>query len=398
MPFPHLMIAASAAAVLAFCAAAGAGEALLKADFETDPCAADWETGAARGAFDGAWAEATDDSAGRFLHAARGHWQTPPIPVTPFAYYRLGYRAKSDADGYLAIECFTADGNMLQADHYDRLPGSRQWVGNTLYFRANAEAATARVRFIARRTPIAVDDVAVAPADAAEVVQWADRLYATVPPLKYTPPPTRCTLLPRTIQRLRTGPKLRMVLLGDSIANDTSHSTLDVLLQRAWPGCRVELVNSVRGGTGCKWYREDDRIKQYVLPYQPDLLVIAGISHGYSVEAIRDVIRQVRHAGCDAEIMVLTGCISNRVQGELHHAGSAPMPLDEICERVATHRARLRRMAGEERVEFLDVREIWDDYIAASPHPHAWFMRDAVHANGRGKQVVGRILLRYFTK
>jgi len=376
--------------------AAGASKAvLLAADFESDPRRAGWLTGADRGEFEGAWKQADADSRGRFVLAEKGHWQTPAIGVTPLAYYRLRFRSQAASEGYWAAEFYNADGNQLQADHYDSLPGSRKWRGGECFFRANVDAAHVRVRFIARRSPVAVDDVRIDPATAAEAAKWADKVYAGIPPIAYTPAAGRWKLLPRTMKRLGTGERIRIVLLGDSIANDTSNSAFDALLARAYPKCRVELVNSVRGGTGCGWYRRDRRIRRYVLPFQPDLLIIAGISNGYDYEAIRDVIRQVRAAsGC--EIMLLTGCVHPRVQGEINFAENARMSREEACEVILKFPERIRAMAAAEKVELLDVRAAWDAYIAASPMPHAWYMRDPVHANVRGKHVLGRILLRYF--
>jgi hypothetical protein len=127
---------------------------------------------------------------------------------------------------------------------------------------------------------VAVDDVELAPADADAVAAWADAVYATLPPLDYAPPPDRHRYLPRTMAALAAGETVRVVVLGDSIANDLSHSLFEVLVARAWPGARLEVVTSVRSGTGCEWYREEDRLRDYVLRHGPDLVLVAGISHG----------------------------------------------------------------------------------------------------------------------
>ena len=49
----------------------------------------------------------------------------------------------------------------------------------------------------------------------------------------------------------------------------------------------------------------------------------------------------------------------------------------------------MQKMTSEEQVEFLDVRSVWDQYLRESFKPGDWFHRDIVHANGRGKQVLG---------
>jgi len=394
MDSTHLVLALAMASVAAAWAAA-APAAVLKADFARDPARAGWAGGAPpTQRFDGEWA-GTDEAGGRYLLVRRGYWQSPAISVTPFEYYRLRFRAKAKTDGYWVAVFFDAEGAESAADCYDSLPGSSDWRRHERCFRANAGSVTARLRFVARRSPVAVDNVRVERIGRAAAAKWADKLRDSLPPVDYRPPAERWKLLPKSIGRLREGKTLRVVLLGDSIANDTSHSAFDVLLERAYPGSRVEVVNSVRGGTGCGYYKGAGRIRQYVLSYRPDLLIIAGISNGYDAEPIRSVIRQVRaESGC--EIMLLTGAVCPRQRCEASFAEHGGLPVDEACRIIEAYAGRLAAMAAEEKVELLDMRTAWDDYVLASPRPQMWFMRDEVHANVRGKCVLGRILLRYF--
>jgi hypothetical protein len=376
--------------------AAGRGGSLLSADFEQDPTGAGWRGGAPRGAeFDGAWSMPAPGSAGRYLTVRTGHWQSPFLAVRPFAYYRLRFRAKARTDGYWAAIFFDAKGKELTADHYDSLPGSRAWQGREGCFRAPVDAARVGVRFVARRTPIAVDDVVVEEIARADAAAWADTIYAGIPPVGYRPPRTRGRLLPKALGRLADGPALRVVLLGDSIANDTSNSTFDVLLERVWPRCRVEVVNAVRGGTGCGYYKQPGRVRQYVLRHRPDLLIIAGISHGYDPDSIRSVVEQVR-AGSDCEILLMTGCVCPEERCQTTFVESCGRPGDEACEILRAYPGRLAAFAAQAGIELLDMRRPWEAYVRGSGRPQPWFMRDPIHANVRGKQVLGRILLRYF--
>jgi len=52
-----------------------------------------------------------------------------------------------------------------------------------------------------------------------------DRIYADMTAVRYVPPSDRWTFLPRTRKRLLEGGALRIVMLGDSIVNDTSRSS-----------------------------------------------------------------------------------------------------------------------------------------------------------------------------
>ena len=87
-----------------------------------------------------------------------------------------------------------------------------------------------------------------------------------------------------------------MVLLGDSIMGNTSASLFELLLMRDYPWCKIVKIASLRSSTGCKYYRQENRVEDYVLRHNPDLLVIGGISNGGDAEAVRSVIQQVRAA------------------------------------------------------------------------------------------------------
>ncbi len=189
------------------------------------------------------------------------------------------------------------------------------------------------------------------------------------------------------------GERLRIVMLGDSICNDTSNSLYETLLAERYPGARIEVVTNVRGGTGCQYYKDENRVQEYVLDDRPDLVIIAGISHGYDVDAIRSVVRQIR-AGSDCEVLVMTGAISRRdvIEPAFLKSRPAGVALDMI-ERFPGELAALCR---EEGVEFFDMRRVWDAYVQESYRPLEHFLRDPIHGNSRGKAVLARILGRYF--
>jgi hypothetical protein len=208
-------------------------------------------------------------------------------------------------------------------------------------------------------------------------------------PVAYKPPADRWAFLPGTREVLKNGGELRIVMLGDSIVNDTARSNWTFHLDEQYPKVKVVKYTVVRGSTGCDWYREPGRVKRYVLDFKPTLVMIGGISHRDNVDAIPDVIRQIR-AGSGADVLVMTGPFG--------HAD----PNDEAQLRAIAHpaetsyAARLARLARDEKVEFVDLQKVWAEYVRASGRPVAAFKRDAVHANREGEQIVGRILMGYF--
>jgi hypothetical protein len=318
----------------------------------------------------------------------------PAVDVEPLEYYRLRFRSEASEEGTWAVAFTDAAGGHLAAGCMDSLYAPTRWDETTVCLRVPAEAARMHLWFHAAGAPVAVDDVQLAGADADEVAAWADAVYAMLPPLAYTPPPDRHRWLPRTMMALAGGETVRVVVLGDSIANDLSDSLFEVLVARAWPGAHLEVVTSVRSGTGCEFYREDERLREYVLRHGPDLVLIAGISHGCDAEAVRDCVRQIR-AAADADVWVTSGAIASLewMRDEMHTRTGLPEAV--VAEVFRGWPERLGAMCAEEKVEYLDLRGVWEAYLAASPRPRAWYQRDEVHANTRGKQVLARILAAY---
>jgi len=190
---------------------------------------------------------------------------------------------------------------------------------------------------------------------------------------------------------------LANIVRSDSnrICNDTSNSLYETLLKRVYPQAQIEVVVSVRGGAGCQYYKDENRVQDYVLRFKPDLVIIAGIRHGYDPEAIRSVIRQIKsHSDC--EFMVLTGAITPDETCREGYFKTSTLTISRALENFEKFTIRMRRMTDEEHVEFFDMRSAWNEYVLRSPQPTGWFQRDPIHGNSRGKQIVGRILLRYF--
>lgn len=220
-------------------------------------------------------------------------------------------------------------------------------------------------------------------------LQRLDALYETMDPLRYTPDAARWALIPRTMQKLREGGTLKMVLLGDSIVNQTSNSGFDLLVQRMYPQVKIERVTSVRGSTGCWWYKEENRVEEYVLKHTPDLLVIGGISQRNDVDSIREVIHQVR-AKQQPEILLMTPAFG---------ADGCDFIKEwtyDIRPGQVDYRGKLQALAAEEKCEFLDLTGPWWRYVQDSGRTYGWFRGDAVHANERGTQILARLLETYF--
>ncbi|NQT87124.1 SGNH/GDSL hydrolase family protein [bacterium] len=383
--------------LLLLLAPVGLAAALVDCDFEQDPTDAAWTLGMHGDRKpEGTWTDATSASGTHALTVSAGWWATPRIAMKPFQYYRVRLASVSDSKAYWWVCFFGKDGKPLASDHYSSLHASDDWRQREYCFRARHNAVAAEVRFQAISTPLFVDDVRVDAVSRADVATWQDRMLEAIPPVDVSRVPRPGPLLKRSMDCLRSGKPLRVVMLGDSIINDTGNSGWEALVERMYPGARIHTVISVRGGTGCTYYRQENRVKAYVLDLRPALLIIGGISNGYDVEAIRDVVRQVR-VESDPDILVLSGAVSNHDDMLRHIARLSKAEQEAALERARNYRPGLARMAAEEKVEYFDIREHWDAYVAAIRKHPEWLRRDRPHCNSRGHQVLARLMAAYFS-
>ncbi len=376
----------------------GASEPLVATSFRQSPGADGWRPMEAAGSAGRViWAPPagrTDDGA---VTIQRGHLLSPAFAQEPFQYYRLAFRARSSDRFYWFGRLYDAEGEQLAADHVSAADPSADWRSHEYAFRGRLNAQTGRISFAPQTQPVELDEVLIEPVEQSWVREWSEAVYATVPPLQYVPPENRHSHLPQLVEKLESGGTLRIVMLGDSIANDTANSAFDVLLEHAHPGATIELINSVKGGTGCTWYQHENRVQDYVIRYDPDLLILAGISHGNDPEAMRSVIRQVREE-IDPEIIVSTGAVTTldtRIERTLQQIRESPEKAEAAERRARSFAERLERMAAEENVAFLDMQAAWDAYMAGHARDARYFQRDYIHANHRGRAVLARMMLRF---
>lgn len=215
-------------------------------------------------------------------------------------------------------------------------------------------------------------------------------LHALMPGGTFDVPAGRWRNLQETKRRLEEGGTLHIVNLGDSIVNDTARSAWLHLLREQYPKCKVRMTTVVRGGTGCRWYRQEGRIDKLVVPLKPDLVLIGGLSQGGDVDSIREVIRQIRER-TPAEIL-----LSTAVFGRMDPHDPATLKV-EPCSGYGEYGEKLRTLAEEEKAGLVDLTRYWAEYIRQSGEGVNHYKRDPVHANEIGEQVLGRILAAFFT-
>ena len=298
---------------------------------------------------------------------------------------------------------------------------------NDLRFRAHAavDAAGAlrpammQIKFVPiGGQPFFVDDVLLERTTPGEVGAWADGFYDSLPAhLSYGPAATRWKRLPLTMERLRGHQKLRVVVLGDGIQQDLANSPIDVFLERQYPGCRVEVVPSIVSGAGVQFFK--DHVAEYCTNLKPDLLIIGGVSNDDEMSSFQQLVDQVRAndllAHRRTEMLLLTnGWSSNAVRDNLFRFTSDMTELDQELKNNAgvpdDYRGHLLKFAAVNEIEFLDMMGIASEFIFgpaalanvgpptnADGVPYSFWMRDWIHPDESGKQIMGRILESYFS-
>ncbi|MBO7721785.1 MAG: hypothetical protein J6T01_05205 [Kiritimatiellae bacterium] len=326
------------------------------------------------------------------------------------AFYLLRFDLKAKAKGYWWVDLFDADGNMLP-DINSAVYPSDDWRHYDEIFVADGRAASVQLAFLSGRGA-EVKDVSLVKLTTDEAAAWCDRFYATLPQLASDIPSDPFALLPRTKAALQDGRPLKVVLLGDSIMNDTYCSGFTSLIKRDYPKSDPEFIISVRGSTGTSWYHTAENFAEYVLKHRPDLVVIGGISNGVWAKPYKEApeddmvetIERCKDAGIEVVVCTPPPSYEFRRSSEQTHWNESSswstwskmekrwcywFPLSQWYHRAATARTGTA---------------LWDlstdpcDTIARSRKPLDWFKRDAAHNDDRGKQLIGRQLARYFAK
>ena len=233
-----------------------------------------------------------------------------------------------------------------------------------------------------------VDGYAADPNAALDPLARIDAIYKGMKPLTWEAPADRWTHLDKTKEKLAKGPEFTMVMLGDSIIGDTSSSQFEYLLGRDYPQTKINKVLSVRGSTGCWWYKDDNRVEEYVLRHNPDLLIIGGISQRGDIEAIRSVIHQCRAKIPGLEVLLLSPTFG--APRDPHNAAKNP--------NAEPYQMALKQLAVDEKCGFFDMTNPSQDYIKNSGYALDSFKRDPVHANDRGKQILGRMMEKFLAQ
>jgi len=308
------------------------------------------------------------------------------LPTTVPTLVKVSYwcRGPRFSNGNLYVGLASAD--WVQHTYFSAYPSHPIWLG---------------IGTGTESEPLFLDDVTVESASPLDFLRHIHGLFNTWgASISLNSSSRTQERLPKTFESLRTGRPLKLVMLGDSIVNDTFSSAWMELLPLHYPQAQITVHPSVRGSTGMDWYAADtdengqpvDRLEEYVITHRPDLVLLGGISHKDNSEAYRTVIRKLRAKSPGLEILVSTG-----MSGSVDPRALQSWQFD-VNPAGTGFRSRLCRLAEEEQVGFLDAQASWEKYIRDITLPYSTFKRDSVHMNQNGGYLAAEIMRNYFAE
>ncbi len=102
---------------------------------------------------------------------------------------------------------------------------------------------------------------------------------------------------------------------------------------------------------------KNNLVQGYVIDFKPDLLIIGGISNNGNVDAIRNVILQVRQK-INPEIIFM-----NEIFGKMGKKGN-----EFLYNKTYTN--NLQQLAQQTRIEFFDIGSHWRKYLISANKPY----------------------------
>jgi len=317
-----------------------------------------------------------------------GRLESPVISgAEEFLYYQLTFTSTVSVDSHWAVFFLDSTGDPVVSDCYSSIYAGEN-VKNRVVVYGRENCRHLKIIFQSK-VNILISDVELKEISSDDAAMWCDEIYAELPPIPSLPASEGTNLTPKTFQAMKTGIPWRVLMLGDSIINDTFNSNFHSLIKRSFSKSNMKFICSVKGATGCWHYQKQEEFDKYIKDLKPDLLIIGGVSHKNDIDAIRKVIIMAKEQiGC--EIILTTGPLGEDLRKYDNKNKLQNLPQQCIDSRESV--LQKQNLADEMNVEFIDLVTQWYNYLGNSQKPWQWFNRDNVHGNDRGKQIVGRLL------
>lgn len=335
-------------------------------------------------------------------------------PEGKTAYYTLSFKAKVK-DGrfnYWWMDFFDKDGNVL-ADVNSKLYQSDDWREYEELFQAESKAVKMLPAFcLSKQGPYVkkcgvgeFKDIVLKRVSDDYAAAWCDRVYRSLPQVDWVAPKDCLWRLTKTWDKLVRHKPLKIIMLGGSLCNDTYNGQVSAQLKRDFPLSDIEVIASVRGGTGVWYYEKPEMFKKYVLDYNPDLVLVCGICHRGPVdnqpcEQDRELYFQRFINLCkmhDLELALCTPPMSKDFRSTTDIQDFDPVKTDPaIIDRTLMDNDYLYRLGMLNNVPVWNCTFAPYQALAQSGEPLEAWMRDIVHCDDRAKQLNARALVAHF--
>jgi hypothetical protein len=321
-----------------------------------------------------------------------GMFESPVIyGVEEFLYYQLTFTSTVSVDSHWAVCFLDSNGAPIVSDCYSSIYAGEN-IKNKVVVYGRENCKSIKIIFQSK-VNILISDVELKEISADDAAVWCDEIYSELPCITPILPSKNTNLIPKTIQAMKAGAPWRVVMLGDSIINDTFNSNFQALIKQSFSKSNMKFICSVKGSTGCWHYQKQKEFDKYIKDLKPNLLIIGGISHNNDIDAIGKVITMAKEQiGC--EIIITTGPLGMDLRKSDNISQLQNLPQQSIAARESI--MLKQNLADELDIEFIDLAIQWYNYLGNSQKPWQWFNRDSVHGNDRGKQIVGRLLEQFF--
>lgn len=321
----------------------------------------------------------------RSIEVLDSKWESDFFSFEENQYYKINLTVQSSIKGMFGVIFYNENLKKLNHDFFSSFSNSDHFSTITSFFSPKNGAKKGRLVFLSTDS-LKIKEISIEKTCWKDVLCWLEHLQNNV--IKVRPFICKKRFIQRTIDSFKNGKRVKVVLLGDSIINDTSNSFFEVLLRKIYPAIQIEIIPSVRDSTGCPYYEKENRVKQYVIDYEPDLLMIGGISNNEDVDSIRNVIRQVRKS-IDPEIFVM-----NEIFGKEDASWNELSQTPDAGKN--SYRYKLEKLSEEEKIEFFDINRYWLEFLRYKEKHYEFFLRDELHPNDYGRLVIAYLLFYFF--
>ncbi len=210
------------------------------------------------------------------------------------------------------------------------------------------------------------------------------------------PAPQLGAMIPRTMQTLETSPQarrvpVRILFYGQSITAQKWSTAVGDELKKRYPNADLSVTNLSIGGVTAE--RLIKVAEHDLYPFYPDLVYFqdyGGYQPGkvYKDGELDEIIANIRRK-TSAEIVIATHHVRATQAGDAAQDEKNNQSDDEAS-------AKIREIAKKYGCELADIRSDWKQYLAEHNLPVRQFLKDNIHLNDEGCELMKELVLKHF--